>query len=223
MSEVRSDEKALACALLKIAEAHARGSSLHAKRIQQFTRLLVDGAAERGYAELQCETFSNYIVKASLLHDIGKIVIPCDVVAKQGALTEEEFHIVQRHTIAGEQLLHAAWVKIHTVNTPSLFIQTAAHIARSHHERWDGAGYPDRLVGDAIHIGARIVAIADVYEALRATRTYKKPWTHEATVQYIQSEAGRHFDPDLVDIFLSLSPLFDVIWTNVGIQQNLSV
>lgn len=216
-----SDEKALARTLLKIAESHTRGMCLHAERIQQCTRLLVEGAAKKGHKQLQCETFREHIVRASLLHDIGKIALPCHIVKKRGTLTDDEFRIVQRHTVAGEQLLNASWVKIHSPHSASLFIHIASCIARSHHERWDGTGYPDRLIGTAIPIGARIVAIADVYDALRTTRTYKRAWSHQEAVQYITSEAGRHFDPYLVDVFLAISPLLDLVWTHV--EQNYSL
>jgi CHASE2 domain-containing sensor protein len=135
------------------------------------------------------------IEQASLLHDIGKIGLPDDILHKQGPLTFEERAVMQRHTTIGSQLL---------AGSASPLLQTAESIARTHHERWDGMGYPAGLSGDDIPFAGRVAAVCDVYDALLSERPYKAAWTREAALAHIRAERGRHFDPTLVDVFLEL-------------------
>jgi len=135
------------------------------------------------------------IEQASLLHDVGKIAIPDHILHKPGKLTPDERAAMQRHATIGADLLSGS---------SSQLLRTAENIARTHHERWDGTGYPARLRGNAIPLPGRIAAICDVYDALLTERPYKRAWTVEATLEHIAAERGRHFDPDLVDAFLAL-------------------
>jgi len=128
----------------------------------------------------------------SVIHDIGKIHIPDGILKKPGPLTDEEWKIMQRHTTAGEKILGR-----------KPFYQTARLIARSHHEKWDGSGYPDGLQGAEIPLPARIVAVADVFDSLTNERPYKKKWPVEETLSYMQTQRAIHFDPEVLAAFMT--------------------
>jgi len=127
------------------------------------------------------------------MHDIGKIGVPDRILQKGGPLTEEEWIIMKTHPVMGANILRESTVP---------FIQMGARIALSHHERWDGAGYPQGLAGTRIPLEARIVCLVDVFDALCSRRVYKQPWSEADTLGYLQEARGTHFDPTLVDLFL---------------------
>jgi CHASE2 domain-containing sensor protein len=141
------------------------------------------------------DELADEIEQASLLHDIGKIAIPDGILHKPGRLEPDERAIMQTHTLMGSQLLEGS---------PSRLLQTAEAIARTHHERWDGGGYPAGLAGEEIPWAGRVAALCDVYDALLTERPYKRAWTVEEALTHIESEAGRHFDPDLAAVFVAL-------------------
>jgi HD-GYP domain-containing protein (c-di-GMP phosphodiesterase class II) len=134
------------------------------------------------------------LLHASPLHDLGKIGLPLELVNKRGALTGPEMDFVRTHTTIGYRILQGS---------DSRVIQSAALIALHHHENWDGTGYPHGLSGDAIPLDARIVAIADVYDALASSRSYKPAWDRAAIVEELMRLRGMKFDPELVDVFLN--------------------
>ena len=133
------------------------------------------------------------IAEAAPLHDIGKVAIPDGVLLKRGELTREEFEIVKTHAAVGAHILGDA---------DSELLQLAEQIAYTHHERWDGGGYPRGLGGEAIPLAGRLVAVVDVFDALTSTRPYKPAWTVERSVEQMRGERARHFDPELLDVFL---------------------
>lgn len=135
------------------------------------------------------------LVRAAPLHDVGKIGIPDSVLLKPGKLTPEEMGIMRRHTIIGARILEGSRVPL---------MQLAESIALRHHEKWDGTGYPDGVAGEKIPLHARIVAVADVFDALSHARPYRPAWTIDATLTEIERLRGQHFDPWLTDLFLSL-------------------
>ena len=137
------------------------------------------------------------LLHAAPMHDIGKIGIPDAVLLKPGPLDAPEWEVMRTHPHIGAEIIgnHGAHV-----------LQLARSIALAHHEKWDGSGYPYGLVGEAIPLEARICAIVDVFDALTSTRPYKKPWSTEDAVAHIQSQAGKHFEPRLVDLFVALLP-----------------
>ena len=135
---------------------------------------------------------------ASSLHDIGKVGIPDYILLKPGKLTPEEFEIMKTHVTIGYDTL-ASVKKAYPANK---FLEIGMEIARYHHERWNGSGYRDGLSGEAIPLSARIMAISDVYDALRSRRVYKEPYTHETSLRIIADARGQHFDPVLTDLFL---------------------
>ena len=136
---------------------------------------------------------------ASPLHDIGKVAIPDSILLKPGKLNEDEWEIMKTHASIGYELLR---------HSDRPVMRVAAIIAAQHHEKWDGSGYPDGLAGRDIHIFGRITALADVFEALGSERVYKKAWPLEKILDYLEQEKGKHFDPDLVDLFRQNLPLF---------------
>jgi putative two-component system response regulator len=137
----------------------------------------------------------NLLRMAAPLHDIGKIAVPDHILKKPGKLTQAEFDQMKEHTLIGHQILGAS---------QSAVSRMAAQIALSHHERWDGMGYPQGLSGSLIPLPARITALADVFDALTHVRPYKQAWSLEKTLKSIERESGRQFDPDLVPVLLSL-------------------
>ena len=146
------------------------------------------------------------------VHDIGKIGLPDHILLKAGKLTTEERIVMQAHTIIGSDTLK----EIHHQNGLSMaFLQTAIDITRHHHECYDGSGYPDRLQGNAIPLSARIVTICDVYDALRARRSYKPALSHTASLQMMQEVLEGHFDPALLQVFLQCGAEFESIRTEI--------
>jgi putative two-component system response regulator len=160
----------------------------HVLRVGNFSKLL-------GLASGFMEDKSELLKYAAMLHDIGKIGIRDHILLKPGKLTSEEFEIMKTHAEIGAQIIG---------DHDSEMLQMAKLIARSHHEKWDGSGYPYGLSGEDIPIVGRIVAIADVFDALHSVRPYKTAWTIEGALELIAGEAGRHFDPKLVALFLGL-------------------
>jgi two-component system response regulator RpfG len=134
------------------------------------------------------------IESSAPMHDIGKIGIPDHILLKPGSLTEEENLIMRRHPILGYEIL---------ADSPSRYLQMGAVIALGHHEKFDGSGYPQALSGQAIPLPARIVAVADVFDALTSIRPYKKAWSMQEALDYIKAETGGHFDPDCVRAFMA--------------------
>jgi HD-GYP domain-containing protein (c-di-GMP phosphodiesterase class II) len=148
--------------------------------------------------------FLQQIEMSAMLHDIGKVGIADDILLKPGKLTMDERREIEQHPLISSQCLRRIEEKLGKVN----FLKMAHEIALYHHERWDGRGYPFGRRGDAIPISARIVAIADVYDALVSERVYKPAFHHEQCVEMIRQGAGTQFDPDLVEIFLSIESRF---------------
>ncbi|HTS87181.1 MAG TPA: HD domain-containing phosphohydrolase [Gemmatimonadales bacterium] len=150
------------------------------------------------------------IRRAAPLHDVGKIGIPDQVLLKPGRLTQDEFAVMRTHTTIGAQILAGGQTAL---------IQLAERIARSHHERWDGGGYPDRLAGEAIPLEARIVALADFFDALTHVRPYRPAWPLDQVMTEIDSLKGRHFDPALAEAFLKLPLRRHAAEPNVGTPE----
>ena len=151
--------------------------------------------------------------KSAPLHDIGKIAVPDSILLKPGKFTPEEFGEIKKHTTYGRDALAKAEQALGS--TQSSFLRIAKEIAYTHHERWDGSGYPQGLCAEDIPISGRLMALADVYDALTSKRVYKEAYSFEEAGEEIRRERGKHFDPDLVDAFIDLEPIFQ------NISQNL--
>jgi len=167
----------------------------HILRMSHSCALLARGA---GWSESGCDL----ILNASPMHDIGKIGIPDAIMLKPGKFEPHEWEIMKTHAAIGGKLLEG---------DDSTLMRMAREIAITHHEKWDGSGYPNGLVGEAIPQSGRIAALADVFDALTSVRPYKKAWTVEAAVGYIEENSGKHFDPNLVEVFLRELPSIEVI------------
>ncbi|MEL6977313.1 MAG: HD domain-containing phosphohydrolase [Pseudomonadota bacterium] len=172
--------------------------------VERLAREIADTPRYRGVVD---EAFIRRLKASAPLHDIGKVGVPDAVLTKPGRLSDEEFAVMKTHAAIGAQALAEADEAL----GGSSFLETAQEIALSHHERWDGAGYPDGLAGEEIPLSARLMAIADVYDALRSKRVYKPRMTHEQAASIIAEGRGSHFDPDLVDAFLRVETVFDEI------------
>ena len=181
----------------------------HITRTSNYARLLAELAAKEGvYTEQLTSHFIALIYALAPLHDIGKIVVSDRILRKPGKLTDEEYEIMKRHAAVGGSLVREVLNGI----TDEEYISFASDVATFHHEKWNGAGYPTGLKEDKIPLSARIMAIADVYDALVSERCYKKPMPPEEAVKIIQEESGTHFDPKLVSVFLKHKEEFMTIF-----------
>lgn len=153
------------------------------------------------------ETYIEDIVKSAPLHDIGKVGVEDAILKKNGKLTPEEFELIKRHCEYGSDILKIAESKVDFQS----YMTLAIPLVRSHHERWDGNGYPDGLRADQIPLSAQIMAVADVYDALRCERCYKKAFTHEKSKQILVEDRGTHFSPDVIDAYLRVEKkIYDI-------------
>jgi putative two-component system response regulator len=213
MARVRAGERVLSLetremvifALAKLAESRDPETGHHLERVQWYSRRLAEALMNHSpYAAEIDPEFVRLVHQTSPLHDIGKVGIPDCVLLKPGRLTDEEFDIMKTHTLIGAKTLDAA-----LTNYPQArFLQIARDIALSHHERWDGFGYPNGLKGEEIPLAARIVAVADVYDALTSKRVYKGSFTHTIAREVIFSEAGSHLDPVVTEAFREVEAEF---------------
>ena len=154
---------------------------------QRVTEMTIELASQMGFND----SHLTHLRRGALLHDIGKMGIPDDILRKPGPLDNEEWEVMRRHPVYAFQML-----------SPIEFLHPALDIPHHHHERWDGTGYPDQLQGDEIPLPARLFAIVDVWDALNSNRPYRKAWPAEKATEYIKTQSGKHFDPQLVPIFL---------------------
>jgi putative two-component system response regulator len=193
-------QMAMIFALAKLAVARANPGR-HLERVQIFSRSLALKLHEKSTYRSQIDAdFIEHIYHASPLHDIGKVVISDDILLKPDRLTDDEFEVMKTHTTLGAQALET----IHDQYPRNAFINMGIEIARSHHERWDGLGYPDGLKGEDIPLSARIIAVADIYDVLRSRRCYKQALSHENSCRTIKVDSGKAFDPGVVEAFVEL-------------------
>ncbi len=196
-------------ALARLAEIRDPETGNHLRRTQAYMNVLARRLAlDPRHAPTLTPRTIDLIVKSAPLHDIGKVGIPDYILLKPGKLTPEEWTIMQTHARLGAEAIEHAE---EDAERPVPFLAIAKEIARHHHERWDGSGYPDRLAGEAIPLVARLMALADVFDALISRRVYKEPVSLDGARQMICAGRGTHFDPDVVDAFLTdLSQFFDI-------------
>jgi len=206
VKEISEAQMATIFALAKLAEARDKDTGNHLKRVQIFCRLLAEKLSLRpDYKSRINAEFIDALQKASPLHDIGKVGIRDAILLKPGKLTPEEFEEMKQHTVIGAATLDEVYQ-----NYPeNYFIKIGIEIARSHHEKWDGSGYPDGLRGDEIPLSAQITALADVYDALRSKRIYKKAYSESETRAIMMEGANQHFNPLLVETFLKFEKEFE--------------
>ncbi|MBO2928604.1 response regulator [Metapseudomonas otitidis] len=172
------------------AEYKDNETGLHVIRMSHYSRIL---ARALGWSEADCDDLLN----AAPMHDVGKIGIPDAVLRKPGKLDADEWAVMRQHVSIGAKIIG---------EHPSGLLRIAQRIALTHHEKWDGSGYPNGLAGEDIPIEGRIVAIADVFDALTSERPYKQAWPVEEAVAFLREQSGQHFDPDLVELFIQQLP-----------------
>ena len=194
--------------LAKLAEYRDEGTGTHLERIREYAKLIAEEMAKNPkYAGHITPEYIDDVYQSSILHDIGKVGIPDAVLLKPGKLTDEEFDVIKRHTTLGGDAIKAIEAKIEGQS----FLALGREIAYNHHEKWDGSGYPRGLSGEGIPLAARIIALADVYDALTTRRFYKEAFSHKRSMQIIIDQKGTHFDPEVVDVFLALEDEFNRI------------
>ena len=195
--------------LARLAEARDEVTGNHLRRTQRYVQVLAESLAlHPRFAAFLADGNIETLKKSALLHDIGKIGIPDHILLKPGKLSQEEREIMQTHTKLGRDAIELAKRE---AAKPIEFLSMAQDIAYYHHEKWDGSGYPEGLSGEAIPIPARLMALADVFDALITSRLYKKAWSFEEARDLIAQERGGHFDPDVADAFLSQTEEFTAI------------
>lgn len=193
-------------AMASMAETRDNETGQHIRRTQLYMHALAEHLKELPkYREELSERVITMIYKSAPLHDIGKVGVPDKILLKPGKLTPEEFDEMKKHTLYGRDAIMAAEKEL---ETPEPFLAIARDIAYMHHEKWDGSGYPTCAKGEAIPLPARMMALADVYDALISRRVYKAAMTHDEAQNIILEGRGTHFDPDIVDTFIRTSDLF---------------
>lgn len=198
--KVQSARNATILGLAKLAEYRDADTGAHLERIREYSRVLAqDLALKPKFAGYITVDYIEDIYNSSILHDIGKVGIPDAILLKPSRLTKDEFDVVKRHSALGGDALKAVETKIEGQS----FLSLGKEIAYYHHEKWDGTGYPRGLKGEEIPLSARIVALADVYDALTSKRVYKEAMSHEDTMKIIVADRNTHFDPDVVDAFVA--------------------
>jgi len=208
VEEISESQMATIFALAKLAESRHVDTGKHIERTRIFCRLLAVHLRQRSdFQPLIDELFIHNIYHASPLHDIGKVGISDTTLLKPGRYSAEEYADMKNHTLIGARTLEA----VRSRYPSNSFLAMGIEIARSHHEKWDGSGYPDGLVGSSIPLSARIMAVADVYDALRSPRTYKPAYSHQVSRDVILADCGKHFDPNVAQVFLDLESEFEEI------------
>lgn len=184
-----------------LVESRSGETGQHVKRTSRLVQLILQQAKKQGlWKSVLTDEFIDNVTRAAPMHDLGKIVIPDAILNKPGKLTDEEFAIMKTHASAGGKIVHDIIGGVAEKD----YVDIAADIAQYHHEKWNGKGYPKGLCGEEIPLCARIMAVADVFDALVSERCYKKPMIYEDAFALIEKEAGEHFDPQVVALFMEL-------------------
>lgn len=185
--------------LADMVESRDKNTGYHIKKTASYTELILKQLQFKGeFKDIITKKYISDVAKAAPLHDIGKISVPDAILNKPGRLEPEEFEIMKNHTTAGYDIINRA---ISTVSE-SGYLEEAKDLAQSHHEKYDGSGYPQGLKGEEIPLSARVMAVADVFDALVSKRSYKEPMTYDEAFEFIQNGAGKHFDPKCVEAFV---------------------
>ncbi len=213
VKEIGDAQLSTILAISSLTEERDYSTGSHIDRTRVFCRLLAKKLREYSrYERVISQTFVDNIFHAAPLHDIGKVGIPDGILLKPGALTPEEFEIIKTHPLRGARTLE----RVRTKYPYNEFINMGIALTKYHHEKWDGTGYPEGLAGEDIPLEARIMALADVYDALRHERPYKEPFSHEKSYAIILEGEGNHFDPLVVEAFRSLADFFALLCERFG-------
>ena len=198
LQKIHKEHLGMTFAICKMAESRDPETGEHLERMREYCRVIAMYLQQKKkYRTIITDEYIEHIYVASALHDIGKIGVPDSILQKPGKLTSAEFEIMKSHTTIGQKSL----MEVDRLYPGNDFISMGMEIAATHHEKWDGSGYPDGLKGTAIPLASRILAISDVYDTLTSRRVYKEPLSHEKSCNIIQKGRGSHFDPEIVDAF----------------------
>ena len=189
-------QEKLVLSLADMVENRDSNTGGHVKRTSDIIRILAEDIRWQQYFPISGRMAEN-IVRAAPMHDLGKVSIDSGILNKPGRLTPEEYSAMKAHSTISGQMVHILLDGVEEED----FVQTAYHVARYHHERWDGGGYPEGLVGEMIPLEARIMAVADVYDALVSKRVYKEPMSYEKAAQIMEEGMGTQFDPNMLLVF----------------------
>ena len=205
-------QNSIVSVLADMVENRDKGTGGHIERTSIYIKILINEMRERGvYADETREWDVEKIVSSARMHDLGKISITDIIVNKPDKLTDEEFEVMKTHAHEGERIID----EIIARTGEGEFLRNARLFAGSHHERWDGKGYPNGLKGEEIPLQGRIMAIVDVYDALVSERPYKKPFSEEEAVKIIMENAGTHYDPKIAQVFFEVKDLFRAVRTSL--------
>ena len=207
--EISAIQDVTILAMASLAETRDNETGNHIRRTQHYVKALAEALRQQPkFATVLDDHTIAMLFKSAPLHDIGKVGIPDRILLKPGRYEPEEFAIMQRHPLLGLQAIEHAE---QSLGTSVDFLRVAKEIAYGHHEKWDGSGYPQGLVGEAIPLSARLMAVADVYDALISRRVYKEGMPHQQAAEIIAQGRGSHFDPDVVDAFFQIEQTFVAI------------
>lgn len=208
IKEIAMSQMATIFALSKLAESRDSDTGLHLERVRIYCRALAEEMrSTQRYGTIITKNYIDDLYHAAPLHDIGKVGIPDRILLKPGKLSAEEFELMKCHTKIGAETLRSVQLEY----PGNAFIKLGIEIAQSHHEKWDGSGYPQGLAGEAIPLSARITAVADIYDALRSKRKYKPALSHSKATEIIFMSSGTHLDPAVVEVFRSLANEFAAV------------
>ena len=197
--------------LANIVESRDTITGGHIQRTSAYLEILLDAMMKQGVYNIEVKNWNLHTaISSARLHDVGKIKVSDLILNKPGKLTSEEFEMMQSHCTEGEEII----AEIVTQTGEGPFLHHAKLFAGYHHEKWNGLGYPYGLKGEEIPLQGRIMAIADVYDALVSERPYKKAFSHEQAVDIIKNDSGTHFDPHIVEVFLSVADEFEMVLLN---------
>ena len=198
--QISQMQKALIMVLADIVESRDKNTGAHVRKTAAYTEIILHALRKKGYYTEQLnDGYISDVVNSAPLHDIGKIQVPDAILNKPGRLDDEEYAIMKTHTTAGRDIISEAIALV----PDSGYLNEARNLAAYHHEKWDGSGYPTGISGEEIPLSARVMAVADVFDALVSRRSYKTPMSYEKAIGIIQEGAGKHFDPLVVDAFVS--------------------
>ena len=210
-SQIEDLQDAMVLAMASLAETRDNETGNHLRRTQHYVMRLAQALSQHPrFADELTEQHIHLMFKCAPLHDIGKVGIPDRILLKAGKLTPEEFEVMKTHPTLGRDAIEQAE---DALGREVAFLRFAKEITQCHHEKWDGSGYPAGLRGDQIPVSARLMALADVYDALICRRVYKEPLSHEDAMAYIVAGRAAHFDPDVVDAFVAVQADFHDIAT----------
>jgi putative two-component system response regulator len=195
-------QNAVIVGMANLIESRDKSTGQHVKNTQVYVEMIANALYEKGlFKNVLTEEYKNNMIKAAPLHDVGKIKVPDAILTKPGKLTEEEFERIKTHVTEGAKIIDDI---LGDVEEPE-YLEVARDIAKYHHEKWNGTGYPEGLTGEDIPLCARVMAIADVFDALYEDRVYKRGIRPlSLTMQYIEDDRGNHFDPEITDVFMGL-------------------